>query len=140
MQHPFGMPLKNSVVFFAAWRGEKMKIAVIAAAAMGLTSVISAAPQQTVRLIEASYPSSFVKRQLLNACIAYDLAFNRFNASSRDACYRALPKDVPEATRAQVGLAANQIDLRREAHLSGAPNNDIGLMEATEAIRSGISR
>ena len=117
-----------------------MKLAVIAVAAIGLTGAVSAAPHEALRLLEASYPSDFVKRQVLNACIAYNLAFDRFNQASRDECYRALPRDVPEREHAQVGLAANQIDLRRTAHLAGAPNNDISLMEATEAVRGGISR
>ena len=117
-----------------------MKLAVIAVAAMGLTSVVGAAPREAFRLLEASYPSDFVKRQVLDACIAYNLAFDRFNAVSRDECYRALPRDMPEREHAQVGVPANQIDLRLTARLAGAPGNDISLMEATEAVRGGISR
>lgn len=117
-----------------------MKLAVIAVAAMGLTGVVSAVPHQALRLLEASYPSDFIKRQVLKACIAYDLSFDRFNPGSRKECYRALPKDTPEPMHAQVGLAANQIDLRRAAHFTGAPSNDIGLIEETEAVRGGISR
>jgi hypothetical protein len=117
-----------------------MRLAGIAATAMGLFGAISATPHQALELLEASYPADFVKRQVLNACIAYDLALDRFNSISRDECYRALPKQVPEQGRAQVGLTANQIDLGRTAHLAGAPRNDIGLLEATEAVRSGISR
>ena len=117
-----------------------MKLAVIAATAMGLTSVVSAVPHEALRLVEASYPSDFIKRQVLNACIAYDLAFDRFNPVSRDECYRAFPTKIPEPVHAQVGLAANEVDLGRAAQLSGAPNNDISLMEATEAVRSGVSR
>jgi len=117
-----------------------MKLAGIAAGAIGLIAVVSAAPHQTLRLLEASYPSDFVKRQVLNACIAYDLAFNRFDPISRNACYVALPKKGPEPVHAQVGLAANQIDLVRRSQLAGAPNNDIALMEMTEAVRGGISR
>ena len=117
-----------------------MKLAGIAATAMGLIGAVGAVPHQAFELIEASYPGDFVKRQLLNACIAYDLALDRFNPISRDECYRALPKESPEQGHAQVGLAANQIDLGRAAHLAGAPRNDIGLIEATEAVRSGISR
>ena len=117
-----------------------MKLAFIAATAMGLTGVVSAAPHQALRLLEASYPADFIKRQVLDACIAYDLGFDRFDPISRDECYRALPKDVPQRVHAQVGLAANQIDLRRAAHLDGAPNNDVSLMELTESVRGGISR
>jgi hypothetical protein len=117
-----------------------MKAAGIAAIAIGIISVVSAAPHQILRLLEASYPSDFLKRQVLNACISYDLAFNRFDSMSRDACYVALPKKGPEPVHAQVGLAANQVDLVRRAQLAGAPNNDIGLMEMTEAVRGGISR
>ena len=116
-----------------------MKI-VVAAAAIGLIGIVSAAPHQVIQLLEASYPSDFIKRQVLNACIAYDLAFDRFNPESRVVCYRALPKASPDQAHVRVGLAANQIDLRREAHLVGGPNNDIVLMEATEAVRGGISR
>jgi hypothetical protein len=117
-----------------------MKLAGIAATAMGLMGVVSAVPHHALQLLEASYPSDFVKRQVLNACIAYDLALDRFNPTSRDECYRALPKEAPERVHAQIGLSANQIDLGRTAHLAGAPNNDIGLMEITATVRGGISR
>jgi hypothetical protein len=117
-----------------------MKLAGIAATAMGIISVVSAVPHQAAQILEAAYPGDFVRRQLLNACNDYDLALDRFNPRSRDECYRALPKESPEQGHAQVGLAVNQIDLGRTAHLAGAPRNDIGLMEATEAVRAGMSR
>jgi hypothetical protein len=68
------------------------------------------------------------------------LAFDRFHPANRDECYRGLPENIPDRAHAQIGLVANQVDLGRAAHLSGAPNNDISLMEATEAARSGVSR
>jgi hypothetical protein len=140
MMKPSFQDVQEQRCFLSCLREEKMKIVVIAAAAMGLTSLVSAAPHQAIHLLEESYPSDFIKRQVLNACIAFDLAFDRFDPGSRAVCYRALPKASPDQAHVQVGLAANQIDLRREAHLVGAPNNDIGLMEATEAVRSGVSR
>ena len=116
-----------------------MKLAAIATV-IGLGSIVSAAPQRTVDLLNEIYPSDFIKRQVLNLCIAYDLGLNRFSTMSREECYRSMPKGPLENAHARVGLAANQLDLRRAADLHGAPSNDIRVIEATEAIRGGINR
>ncbi len=116
-----------------------MKLAAIATV-IGLSSIVSAAPQRTVDLLHEIYPSDFIKRQVLSLCIAYDLGLNRFSTMSREECYRSMPKGPLENAHARVGLAVNQLDLRGAADLHGAPSNDIRVIEATEAIRGGVSR
>jgi hypothetical protein len=116
-----------------------MKLAAIATV-IGLGGVVSAAPQRTIDLLNEIYPSDFIKRQVLNLCITYDLGFNRFSTMSREECYRTMPKGALENAHPRVGLAANQFDLRRAADLHGAPRNDIRVIEATEAIRGGVSQ
>jgi hypothetical protein len=115
-----------------------MKLAAIAV--IGLSSIVSAAPQRTMDFLNEIYPSGFIKRQVLGLCIAYDLGCNRFSTMSREECYRSMPKGPTENAHARVGLTANQLDLRRTADLHGAPRDDIRVIEATEAIRGGVSR
>src|SRR5258708_34390268 len=85
--------------------------------------------------VQIRTPFRQLKRQVLSLCIAYDLGLNRFSTMSREERYRAMPKGPLENAHARVGLAVNQLDLRRAADLHGAHSNGIRVIEATEAVR-----
>jgi hypothetical protein len=112
----------------------KLRVVVVA-----VTAAVAAA-WPALQLLRQAYPSDFLKRHALELCASYDIAFNRLDQAARERCYREMPEGPPQEAHARIGVAVSQFDLRQAAGRSGAPGNDIRVIQETQTAHGGISR
>lgn len=106
----------------------------LVATVIGIAAGVAAMQLKTVSGFFASiYPTDPAKREALDLCILADPNFNRLDRSAREACYRhALGASVPPETSTRAGSAPNQVDLQHAVGQSGAPRNDVRIIQQSD--------
>jgi hypothetical protein len=102
-------------------------VATIIAIAAGVAST-----QSTVVLgfIAEIYPSDLAKREALYLCALANPNFNRLDPAARDTCYQhAFATPAAQGNQVLTASAPNEVDLRQAAGRTGAPRNDVRIVQ-----------
>jgi hypothetical protein len=103
----------------------------LVAVVFGLGAYAGTHSEAIFNIYDALYPSDAAKRQALDMCFLENHAFNRLDASQRDACYQHA-RLTGAITASMVGtVPANEIDLRHAAAAGSVPHNDVRRTEQT---------
>jgi hypothetical protein len=103
-----------------------MRLPVLVAAVIVIAAGIAA-----TQFLTDVYPKAATKREALNLCVLADPTFNRLDPAARDSRYQhafSAPA-LPGTLALTASIPPNEVDLKQAPSQTGAPRNDIRVLQ-----------